>query len=395
MTAILSLNDSDIDHKRLLIREDFNVPMQEGKISDTSRIDRALPTLRYALKNNSAIMICSHLGRPVEGTYDPAYSLEPVAACLAEKLNHPVGFEKDWINGLTIEPGEVILCENVRFNPGESINDPALAKKMAALCDVFVMDAFASAHRSHASTVGVAEYAAVACAGPLLLEELNALSTALQNPEPPLVAVVGGAKVSTKLQLLEAMLDQVETLVVGGGMANTLLAASGYSIGQSLYEKDMLDFSRQLINTARAKNVSIPLPVDVCVATEFSKAAKAKVCCLEDIQANEMILDVGPKTQASYERIMQQAGTIIWNGPVGVFEFPAFANGTKSLGEAIGNSSAFSLAGGGDTVAACNQFNLNADISYISTGGGAFLETIQGLTLPAVTILEKKASHYA
>ena len=385
-----SMADFNLSNKRVMIREDLNVPIHAGQISSDERIQRAIPTLRMALAEGSAVMVLSHLGRPTEGEYDEQYSLAPVAAALSKALDRKVPLVKDWLNGVDVAPGELVLLENVRFNKGELKNDPALAKQMAGLCDVFVMDAFATAHRAQASTTGIAEYAEKAYAGPLLMAELDALATAFTTPKPPIVAIVGGSKVSTKIQLLEHLLDKVNVLIVGGGIANTLLAARGVNIGKSLYEAEWVKPSQQLLKKAEAKGVAIPLPVDVAVANVFSADAQRIERQLNEIADDDLILDVGAQTIASYEPLMAQAGTIIWNGPVGVFEFPAFARGTEAIGQAIANSTAYSLAGGGDTVSAINQFGFHNNISYISTGGGAFLEFLQGDVLPAIAVLEQR-----
>lgn len=391
---MLSMANVDLSNKRVMIREDLNVPIQNGEITSDERIQRALPTLKQALAQNAAVMVLSHLGRPVEGEYDEQFSLAPVARKLSQALNQDVKLVKDWLQGVEVAPGEIVLLENVRFNPGEKKNDAALAKKMAALCDVFVMDAFATAHRAEASTTGITEYAKQACAGPLLMAELDALQHALDHPKRPLLAIVGGSKVSTKIQLLDHLLDKVDVLIVGGGIANTLLAAEGVAIGQSLYEADWVEKSKALLAKAKEKNVTIPLPVDVAVAKGFDANAPRVIRELSQIEADDMILDVGPKTIETYAPLMQKAGTIVWNGPVGVFEFDGFLEGTKGLGEAILNSAAYSIAGGGDTVAAIQRFGFHDKISYISTGGGAFLEFLQGDILPAVAILEKREQEH-
>lgn len=384
------MSDIKLAQQRVLIREDLNVPIHQGKITNAERINRALPTIKSALAADAAVMVCSHLGRPTEGEYDAAYSLAPVAAALSDALGQPVRLEKDWLAGVDVQPGEVVLCENVRFNVGEKNNDTALAKKMAALCDVFVMDAFATAHRVQASTVGIIDHAPIACAGPLLLSELDALQQALETPRQPCVAIVGGSKVSTKLQLLEHLITKVDTLIVGGGIANTLLAAMGYAVGASLFEKAQLGAAKKLIELAAKHDVMLPMPVDVAVAEKFDASAKRVIRSLNDIGEKEMILDVGPETAQQYHDLLSDAGTIIWNGPVGVFEFPEFSAGTRAIGQAIAESHGYSLAGGGDTVAAIEQFKLSDKISYISTGGGAFLAWMQGRTLPAVSALEKR-----
>jgi len=346
MPSYLKLSDVTLANLRVLIREDFNVPMKNGVIADDTRLRAALPTIQYALKQNAAVILLSHLGRPKEGHFDAELSLKPVAEKLSALLNTPVKFMADWINGFDIKLGEIVLCENVRFLIGEKACDETLSKKMAALSDVFVMDAFATAHRAESSTTGVAHYAKVACAGLLLDAELTALSKALTHPEKPVVAIVGGSKVSTKMDVLESLLDKVNTLIVGGGIANTFLAASGFSVGNSLVEKDWIEPAKKLLEKAAEKNVSIPLPVDVVVAKTFSADAKSEIKNVVDVKSDEMILDVGPKTAATYAAMMQHAKTIVWNGPVGVFEFPAFSHGTKTLATAIADSTAFSVAGG-------------------------------------------------
>ena len=381
----------NIDNKRLLIREDFNVPMEEGRITNDARLLAAIPTIEWACQKNACIMLMSHLGRPEEGKYDAMFSLEPVSQRLSELLNRPVRFEKNWLDGIEILPGEIVLCENVRFNPGEKKDDDSLAKKMASLCDIFVMDAFATAHRSQASTHGVAKFAPVAAAGPLLIKELEALSKALEHPAHPLVAIVGGSKASTKMAILEKLIENVDGLIVGGGIANTFLAAQGIGIGVSLCEHDV-DLINMIKKIMLDNKNKIYLPEDVMVATEFSKDAKARVCSVHEIFPTEMILDVGPKTAGHYAELLKKAGTILWNGPVGVFEFPAFSKGTEALADAIAESSAFSLAGGGDTLNAIDQFQVENKISYISTGGGAFLEFVEGKSLPAVSMLEKRGA---
>lgn len=392
MKNYLTISDLKLTHQRVLIREDFNVPMKNGVITDDARLKAAIPTIQYALKQNAAVILMSHLGRPKEGELTKALSLQPIVEKLSAILQHPVKFLVDWIDGLDIKPGEIALCENVRFLLGEKSCDETLSKKMAALCDVYVMDAFATAHRAESSTVGVAQFAKKACAGLLLDAELNALSKALTHPDKPVVAIVGGSKVSTKMGVLESWLEKVNTLLVGGGIANTFLAASGMAIGQSLIENDWILPAKQLLEKADQKNVAIPLPIDVATAKHFSEDAKAEIKNVNAILPDDMILDVGPKTAATYALIMQQAKTIVWNGPVGVFEFPAFETGTRKLAEAIAQSHAFSVAGGGDTLSAIAQFGVENKISYLSTGGGAFLEWMEGKTLPAVAILEK---HYA
>lgn len=397
MSHYLKISDIDLKNQRVLIREDFNVPMKNGVITDDARLRAAIPTIEYAVKHGAAVILVSHLGRPDE-TIDHTHththshshtdlSLKPVAEKLSELLKKPVRFISNWINGFEIKSGEIVLCENVRFLQGEKKCDETLSKKMAALCDVFVMDAFATAHRAESSTTGVAQFAKKACAGLLLDAELIALSKALKNAEKPVVAIVGGSKVSTKMVVLENLLDKVNTLIVGGGIANTFLAAQGIAVGKSLVENEWIEPAKKLLEKATQKNVCIPLPVDVAVAKQFSADEKAVIKSIHDIQSDDMILDVGPKTAANYAHIMQDAKTIVWNGPVGVFEFPAFSAGTKALGEAIAHSHAFSIAGGGDTLSAIAQFHLENKISYLSTGGGAFLELMEGKKLPAVEML--------
>lgn len=389
---IIKMQDLDLHGKRVLIRVDFNVPVKEGKVTSDVRIKAALPTLQYAIKAGAKVMVMSHLGRPTEGEYDAEFSLHPVADHLSGLLGQPVRLAKEWLSGVDVAEGEVVLCENVRFNVGEKKDDDSLARQMAALCDVFVMDAFGTAHRAQASTHGVAKYAPVACAGPLLTAELEALSKALANPQRPLVAIVGGSKVSTKLTILKALSTKVDQLIVGGGIANTFLAAEGLPIGKSLAEADLEQDAKQLRSEIQAKGGDIPLPSDVRVAQEFSPDAKATVKASQDVAGDDMIMDVGPESAEQLAALLQQAGTIIWNGPVGVFEFAEFGEGTKKLAHAIANSQAFSIAGGGDTLAAIDQYGVADGISYISTGGGAFLEFVEGKTLPAVAMLTARAN---
>ena len=388
--AVISMGELDLAGKRVLIREDLNVPLSDGRITSDVRIRAALPTIRRALDAGAAVMVMSHLGRPTEGEPDPQFSLAPVAAYLSDALGRPVELLSDWIDGVDVAPGQVVLLENVRFQAGEKASDDTLAQKMAALCDVFVMDAFGTAHRAQASTYGVARYAPVACAGPLLTAELDALAKALDEPARPLVAIVGGSKVSTKLTVLEALAGIVDQLIVGGGIANTFIAAAGHNVGQSLYEADMLDTARALSETKEGR-AEIPVPVDVVVGGEFSADAPASVRDVSGVEDGDLILDIGPQTAANFAALLEQAGTIIWNGPVGVFEFDQFGEGTKALAEAIASSDAFSVAGGGDTLAAIDKYGVADRISYISTGGGAFLEFVEGKTLPAVAILEERA----
>lgn len=384
-----TLRDIDLNNKRVMIREDFNVPIEDDKITNDRRIQASLPTIQYALQNNAKVILLSHLGRPKEGEYDSKLSLQPVAEHLSKLLNKPVRFEKNWLDGFEINSGEIVLCENVRFNQGEKKNSPELAKKIAKLCDIFVMDAFGTAHRAEASTVGVAEYAPIACAGPLLVAEVNALSAALQNPKRPLVAIVGGSKVSTKLEVLEQLINKVDQLIVGGGIANTFIAAAGHNVGKSLYEPDLIPQAKKLMEIAKSRGATIPLPVDVVVAKEFSKNARAEIKLLKDIADDDMILDIGPNTVVEFKIFIAAAKTIIWNGPIGVFEIEQFAKGTEALANAIAESHAHTIAGGGDTLAAIDKYNIADKISYISTGGGAFLEYIEGKKLPAIEILEK------
>ena len=389
---VLRMTDLDLAGKRVLIREDLNVPLEGGSITSDARIRASLPTIRHAIAKRARVILLSHLGRPKEGEFSAENSLAPVAERLTELLGQPVRLASDWLDGVSCEPGEVVLCENVRFNKGEKKDDETLSRRMAALCDVYVMDAFGTAHRAEASTHGVARFAPIACAGPLLVGELEALERALANPARPLVAIVAGSKVSTKLTVLESLLSKVDKLIVGGGIANTFLAATGVNVGKSLHEPDMLDTARRLLEQARAGGAEIPLPSDVVVASEFSPTAKATVRDVGAVGATELILDIGPKTSAALSRVLQSAGTILWNGPVGVFEFDQFGAGTRAIAEAIAKSEAYSLAGGGDTLAAIEKYDVEDGISYISTGGGAFLEFVEGKTLPAVAALEARAA---
>ena len=391
----LRMNELDLAGQRVLIREDLNVPVSDGNITSDARLGAALPTIRLAAAAGAKVMLISHLGRPKEGQYQEEFSLAPVAKRLSSMLGLKVRLEKKWLDGVSIEDGEVVLCENVRFNPGEKSNDDNLSRKMAALADIFVMDAFASAHRIHASTHGVARYAPIACAGPLLTGELQALSQALDNPARPLVAIIGGSKVSTKLTVMKTLAEKVDQLVVGGGIANTFIAAAGHPVGKSLYEPDMLDAAREVSEFAIRRGASIPLPSDVVVATELSDTAEADVRAVDQVEDDQMILDVGPDTAEVLAGVMRDAGTIVWNGPVGVFEIDQFGEGTRTLANAIAESSAFSIAGGGDTLAALEKYRLAAQISYISTGGGAFLEFLEGKTLPAVAVLQARAQEAA
>ncbi len=389
--AIKKMLDLDLSGKRVLIRQDLNVPVKDGVVTSDLRIRASIPTIQKALEGGAAVMVMSHLGRPTEGEFSEEFSLKPVAEKMSELMNMPVRLERDWLNGIDIKPGEVVLCENVRFNVGEKKNDPELGKKMAALCDIFVMDAFGTAHRAQASTHSVAKFAPVACAGPLLSAELDALGQALEKPTKPLVAIVGGSKVSTKLTVLESLSTKVDQLIVGGGIANTFIAAAGFPVGKSLYEEDLLDEAKKLMAQAKANGSDIPVPVDVVCAKEFSETADATIKNVADVEDDDMILDIGPETAKHYAKILHSAGTIVWNGPVGVFEIDQFGEGTKAVAMAIAESPAFSIAGGGDTLAAIDKYEISNRISYTSTGGGAFLEFLEGKKLPAVAILEERA----
>ncbi len=386
------MSSLDLSGKRVLIREDLNVPIQDGVVSSDARIRAALPTLQAALTARARVLVMSHLGRPEEGRYAEEFSLAPVAKRLAQLLGVPVALKKDWLNGVDVHPGEIVLLENVRFNVGEKKDADDLARKMAALCDIYVMDAFGTAHRAEASTHGVAKFAPVACAGPLLVSELSALETALENPARPLLAIVAGSKVSTKLTVLESLLGKVDQMIVGGGITNTFLAALGFNVGKSLYEPAMLDICKRLIEQSQSRGIVIPMPTDVVVATQFSAKAEADVKLVGAVSDDEMILDIGPDSAEAMSALIASAGTILWNGPVGVFEFAQFGEGTRALATAIARSKAFSLAGGGDTLAAIEKYGIEDSISYISTGGGAFLEFVEGKKLPAVEILEKRAA---
>ncbi|MCX7554243.1 phosphoglycerate kinase [Marinicella sp. S1101] len=383
--------DLDLSQKKVLIRQDLNVPIKNGVVTSDKRILASLPTIKTALEKGAAVILMSHLGRPTEGQPESAFSLQPVADYLSLALNQKVHIINDWSNGVATEPGEVVLLENIRFNVGEKANDDQLAKALASLCDVFVMDAFGTAHRAHASTHGVAKYAPVACAGPLLAHELEALAQGLKNPKRPMLAIVGGSKVSTKLTVLDSLSKQVDQLIVGGGIANTFIAAAGHNVGKSLFEEDLIADARALIEQAQKNGKEIPIPTDVVVATAFSEDAQAIIKEVNEVSPFEMILDIGPKTAAKYAAMAQQAGTIIWNGPVGVFEFDQFGEGTRTLANGIADSEGFSMAGGGDTLAAVDKYQITDKLSYISTGGGAFLEFLEGKKLPAVAILEEVA----
>ncbi len=386
------MSSLDLRDKRVLIREDLNVPIQGGSVSSDARIRAALPTIQAALTAKARVLVMSHLGRPEEGKYAEEFSLAPVAKRLAQLLGVPVAFKKDWLDGVEVAPGEVVLLENVRFNKGEKKDADELSRRMAALCDIYVMDAFGTAHRAEASTHGVAKYAPIVCAGPLLVSELSALETALEKPARPLLAIVAGSKVSTKLTVLESLLSKVDQLIVGGGITNTFLAALGFNVGKSLYEPNMLDICRRLLEQSKKRGIVIPMPTDVVVAKEFSAKAEADVKDVRQVSAEDMILDIGPDSAEAMAALVASAGTILWNGPVGVFEFDQFGEGTRTLATAIARSKAFSLAGGGDTLAAIEKYGIEDSISYISTGGGAFLEFVEGKKLPAVEILEQRAA---
>ncbi len=385
--SILRMSQLDLAGKRVLIREDLNVPINNGQITSEQRIAAAVPTLRLALEKGAALMVTSHLGRPKEGVWTVEDSLAPVAARLSQLLGRPVPLIRDWVDGVAVQPGEIVLLENCRMNVGEGKDDEALARKYAALCDVFVMDAFGTAHRAQASTHGVIRFARVACGGPLLMAELDALAKALEHPARPLMAIVAGSKVSTKLELLGALVGKVDQLIVGGGIANTFIAAMGFPVGKSLCEHDLIETAKQIMADAHLRGADIPIPTDVVVATEFRADAKATVKQLADVAEDDLILDIGPDTAARYAAMIAKAGSVIWNGPVGVFEFDAFGKGTEVLARAIADSAAFSIAGGGDTLAAVEKYGVASGISYISTGGGAFLEFCEGKQLPAVAAL--------
>jgi phosphoglycerate kinase len=390
--TILRMADLDLAGKRVLIREDLNVPVKDGHITSEQRITAALPTIRLALEKGAAVMVTSHLGRPKEGVWTQEDSLAPVAVRLSELLGREVPLVKDWIDGVQVQPGQLVLLENCRMNVGEGKDDEALSKKYAALCDVFVMDAFGTAHRAQASTHGAIRHARVACGGPLLMAELDALAKALLAPARPLIAIVAGSKVSTKLELLSNLVSKVDQLIVGGGIANTFIAAMGHPVGKSLCENDLLGTARQIIADAKARGADIPIPTDVVVAPAFAADAPATVKKVAEVAAEDMILDIGPETAARYAEMIRKAGTVVWNGPVGVFEFDAFGKGTQVLAQAIADSPAFSIAGGGDTLAAVDKYGVESGISYISTGGGAFLEFCEGKELPAVAALKARAS---
>jgi phosphoglycerate kinase len=380
------MTDQDLAGKRVLIREDLNVPVRDGKVTSDARIRAALPTIQHAVDAGAKVILMSHLGRPTEGEYNQEFSMAPVAQHLGDLLGRTIRVEQSWANGLQQADGEILMLENVRFNPGEKKNDDILAKGYAKLCDIFVMDAFGTAHRAQASTYGVAEFAPIACAGPLLARELEALEQAIAAPAAPVAAIVGGSKVSTKLLVLETLAEKVDQLIVGGGIANTFLAAAGKPVGKSLYEPDLVAAAQALMG-----KVNIPLPTDVVVGKEFSETAEARIISVDDVADDDMIFDIGPESARNLSGIIASMGTIIWNGPVGVFEFDQFGEGTKAISLAIAKSTGFSIAGGGDTLAAVDKYDITDQVSYISTGGGAFLEYVEGKELPAVAILEQRA----
>ncbi|MEZ5545343.1 MAG: phosphoglycerate kinase [Lysobacteraceae bacterium] len=390
--TILRMTDLSLAGQRVLIREDLNVPVKDGQVTSEQRITAALPTIRAALEQGAAVMVTSHLGRPKEGVFSEADSLAPVAKRLSEWLGRDVPLKRDWVDGVEVAPGEVVLLENCRMNVGEGADDETLSRKYAALCDVYVMDAFGTAHRAQASTHGALRFAKVACGGPLLMAELDALARALHAPKRPLLAIVAGSKVSTKLELLGSLLQKVDRLIVGGGIANTFLAARGFPVGKSLVEADLIETARNILDAAEKRGTRIPLPSDVVVAPTFAADAPATVKSASEVGADDMILDIGPDTARAYAEQIREAGTVLWNGPVGVFEFDAFGAGTKAVAEAIAASDAFSIAGGGDTLAAIDKYGVEAGISYISTGGGAFLEFCEGKVLPAVAALQARGA---
>ncbi|MDA7826213.1 phosphoglycerate kinase [Porticoccaceae bacterium] len=385
--TIKLMTDLDLSQKRVLIREDLNVPVKNGVVTSDARINAALPSIKQALGQGAEVILMSHLGRPIEGQFEEQFSLQPVADDLSKKLGTQVQLVSDWSQGVDVAQGQVVLLENVRFNAGEKTNDDKLSQAYASLCDIFVMDAFGTAHRAQASTHGVAKFAPIACAGPLLAQELDALEKAIATPAAPVGAIVGGSKVSTKLMVLETLADKVDQLIVGGGIANTFLAAAGYPVGKSLYEPDLIPAAKALM-----EKVQIPMPTDVVVGKEFSENAEARVVAVEDVEADDMIFDIGPESSLQLAQIIKTLGTIIWNGPVGVFEFDQFAEGTKTLSLAIAASDGFSIAGGGDTLAAVDKYEIADQVSYISTGGGAFLEYVEGKELPAVALLKTRAA---
>ena len=388
--SILRMTDLDLAGKRVLIRQDLNVPVADGKVTSEQRITASLPTLRLALEKGAAVMVMSHLGRPKEGAWSEADSLAPVAARLSELLGFEVPLLRDYLDGVQVRPGQLVLLENCRMNVGEKADDEALSKRYAALCDVFVMDAFGTAHRAQASTHGAIRFAKQAAGGPLLMAELDALAKALDNPARPLLAIVAGSKVSTKLELLSSLVSKVDQLIVGGGIANTFIAAMGFGVGKSLVEMDLIDTAKQIMADAKARGADIPLPLDVVVAPAFAADAPATIKRIDEVGADDMILDIGPQTAQAYAALIAKAGSVVWNGPVGVFEFDAFGHGTEAVARAIAASRAFSIAGGGDTLAAVDKYGIEDEVSYISTGGGAFLEFLEGKALPAVVALEAR-----
>jgi phosphoglycerate kinase len=395
VSVLVKIADLDLSGKTALIREDYNVPLKGGEVADDTRILATLPTITQVLEAGAKIILVSHLGRPKAGEYDDKFSMAPVAKRLSELLGFDVPLIKDWVNGVDMGENKVVLCENARFEPGETKDDEELSRKMAKLCQVYINDAFATAHRAQASTHGVAKYAAIAAAGPLLITELKALSKALRAPEKPIVAIVGGAKVSTKLTILEKLSKKVDQLIVGGGIANTFIKAAGYEIGNSLYEPDLVDVAKKLMDDAKAKGCEIPIPVDVVCGKEFDENTPATIKTLAEIESDDLIMDVGPKTSELLHEHIVRAKTIVWNGPLGVFEFDQFSQGTENLAKAIAASDAYSIAGGGDTIAAISKFEVADNISYISTGGGAFLEFLEGKKLPAIELLEEAARAWA
>ena len=395
MSILVKIADLDLSNKTILIREDYNVPMKNSEITDDTRITATLSTLKQILEAGSKIIIMSHLGRPEEGRYDETFSLIPIAKSLSDHLGVEVPLIKDWVNGIEMSRHQIVLCENVRFEKGEINNDDELSRKMAKLCQIYINDAFATAHRAQASTHGVAKYASISAAGPLLINELKALTKALRKPAKPIVAIIGGAKVSTKLTILETLFEKVDKLILGGGIVNTFLKAAGHEIGKSLYEPNLVKIAGKLIEQTEKNNCVIPLPVDVVTGENFDENTIAKTKSINEIEENDIIMDVGPKTIKQLNEIILKAKTIVWNGPLGVFEFKQFSQGTKNLAKAIATSNAYSIAGGGDTIAAISKFKVEKNISYISTGGGAFLEFLEGKKLPAIAILEEAARAWA
>ena len=391
MSILVKIADLDLSDKTVLIREDYNVPMKNFEITDNTRITATLPTLKYVINAGAKIILVSHLGRPEEGKYNEMFSLAPVAKFLSSQLGFEVPLIKNWVDGIEMSNYQIVLCENVRFEKGEIDNDEELSRKMARLCQIYVNDAFATAHRAQASTHGIAKYAAISAAGPLLVSELKALTKALRKPAKPIVAIIGGAKVSTKLTIIKKLLKKIDTLILGGGIVNTFLNAAGYEIGKSLYEKDLVETSKRLMEQAKKNNCNILLPDDVLTGKKFEENVTAKMKPISDIEKNDIIMDIGPKAIKKLNAIIKDAKTIVWNGPLGVFEFKQFSDGTKNLAQEIAKSDAYSIAGGGDTIAAITKFNVKKDISYISTGGGAFLEFLEGKKLPAIEILEEAA----